>query len=71
MFAANPDAHLPVSWLIRRGLPWFVMMAKTKKGTEVLLLVDPVSGMAVEIESGPSDAETASTPETRIPKLRN
>jgi hypothetical protein len=52
-------------------VPWFVMMAKNRKGAEVLLLVDPVSRIAVEIENGPSEAETAAAPETQIPKLRN
>jgi type VI protein secretion system component VasK len=50
-------------------VPWFVMMAKNAKGREVLLLVDPVSLMAVEIENEPG--ETAAVPETVVPGLRD
>ena len=40
-------------------VPWFVMMATNKKGAEVLLLVDPVKQVAVEIDTEPGKAETA------------
>ena len=49
-------------------VPWFVLMAKNSRGREVLLLVDPISLQAVEIQSD-SD-EMATGPETIIPKLR-
>jgi hypothetical protein len=48
-------------------VPWFVMMAKNSRGREVLLLVDPVSLQAIEIEH--EDDEIAAAPETAIPGL--
>jgi len=49
---------------------WLVMMAKNPEGREVMLLVEPVSLLAVEIDNGAeiSDAK-AKTPETALPKL--
>jgi hypothetical protein len=50
-------------------VPWFVMIARNAKGVEVMLLVDPVTLMTLELESG--DANAAQAPETAIPRLRN
>ena len=50
-------------------VPWFVMVARNAKGAEVLLLVDPVSAMTLELESG-GDQRAGAAPETTIPQLR-
>ena len=49
-------------------VPWFVMVAKNAKGSEVLLLVDPVTQMTLELESGNNEKAAAS--ELAIPKFR-
>jgi hypothetical protein len=49
-------------------VPWFVMVAKNAKGTEVILLVDPVTLMTLELESG--DEPNAAASELTIPQLR-
>jgi hypothetical protein len=49
-------------------VPWFVMVAKNTKGTEVMLLVDPVTLMTLELESG--DEQNAAASELTIPQLR-
>jgi hypothetical protein len=49
-------------------VPWFVMVAKNAKGTEVMLLVDPVTLMTLELESG--EEQNAAASELAIPQLR-
>jgi hypothetical protein len=49
-------------------VPWFVMVAKNTKGTEVMLLVDPVTLMTLELESG--DEQNAAASELAVPQLR-
>jgi hypothetical protein len=44
------------------------MVAKNPKGTEVMLLVDPVTLMTLELESG--DEQNAAASELTIPQLR-
>jgi hypothetical protein len=48
-------------------VPWFVMVAKNAKGNEVMLLVDPVTLMTLELESGD---ERGAAAESAIPQLR-
>jgi hypothetical protein len=48
-------------------VPWFVMVAKNAKGSEVMLLVDPVTLMTLELESGDEQRAAA---ESAIPQLR-
>jgi hypothetical protein len=52
-------------------VPWVVMMAKNAKGVDVMLLVDPVSHVALEIDNGSGERDAAAASETVIPKLRN
>jgi hypothetical protein len=49
-------------------VPWFVMIAKNPKGSEVMLLVDPVTLMTLELES--ADEHSAAASESAIPRLR-
>src|SRR5215204_383647 len=51
-------------------LPWMVMMATNSNGMDVLLLVDPVSNVALELDRGPLERDAASASEIRIPKMR-
>jgi hypothetical protein len=48
-------------------VPWFVMVAKNAKGSQVLLLIDPVTQMTLELESGDEQGAAA---ESAIPQLR-
>jgi hypothetical protein len=51
-------------------VPWFVLMAKkNSRGREVLLLVDPISLQAMEIQN--ESDEMATAPETVAPKPRD
>ena len=40
-------------------VPWFVLMAKNSRGREVLLLVDPISLQAMEIQNESDEMATA------------
>jgi hypothetical protein len=52
-------------------VPWMVMMAKNAQGVDVMLLVDPVSQIALEIDKGFGERDAAAASETMIPQLRN
>ena len=47
-------------------VPWFVMIAKNAKGSDVMLLVDPVTLMMLELERGDQQSTAA---EAAIPKF--
>jgi hypothetical protein len=49
-------------------IPWFVMIARNAKGSEVMLLVDPVTLMTLELER--ADGQNAAASESTIPQLR-
>ena len=57
----------PKGYLGVAVVPWLVLMAKNSRGREVLLLVDPISMQAMEIQKDSDEMATA--PETLIPKL--
>ena len=52
-------------------VPWLVMIAKNRKGTDVMLLIDPVTLMALELDRPGNATEATEASETAIPGLRN
>ena len=52
-------------------VPWFVMIAKNRKGDDVMLLIDPVTLTALELDNPGNATHATEAAETHIPRLRN